>query len=287
MAKIYVVEADADVRATIVRALEGRGHEVSTARSGRSALSHLESETPDLVVGAVELPDLDGAMISTFVRQSPILQTTPVLLLAADLDEAVRARALRSGASAVLGLPPGEDLVAAVDRLLRGSDGEDAGDETVPAWPEPVATLPPPPSPPPSPADPPTLLGMRRPPPPERQHLAAILDDLVAQMDLRFACILHTSGEVVRAEGAAPWLGGSAAEELVRLALLAAAVSSKVGHGKMGGVVVESTGGTLLLEGLPEQHVLVVGVADASSLGKARYLLRKLRQRLRDQPTTS
>lgn len=272
MAKIYVVAVDADVRTAISHALEGRGHEIVAARSGKGALSHLEAEAPDLVIGDVELPDLDGAMISTFVRQSPILQTTPVVLLAPDLDEEVEGRARRSGADEVLASPPpAAEVVATVERLLASPEASSA-----PETREEVAVA----------ADDGAsgaLATVRLPVPEAHRHHADLLEELAAQIDLRFAAVLASTGEAVRVEGSAPWLAGTCGDELVRLALLASAVSSRLGHGRTGGLLIESAGGTLLLEPLPEQHLLVVGVADRSALGKARYLLRKLRRRFREE----
>ena len=82
MAKVLLVDANQDRRASLSRALVGAGYEVATAPSGSSAAGALESERPDLVVSYAQVQDMDGYELFTLVRKDPTTMDTPFLLLA-------------------------------------------------------------------------------------------------------------------------------------------------------------------------------------------------------------
>jgi len=60
MAKLLVVEDDANQRQLYAQELAEDGHEVVTAVDGKGAIEKLESEKPDLVVLDIEMPGMDG-----------------------------------------------------------------------------------------------------------------------------------------------------------------------------------------------------------------------------------
>lgn len=340
MSKIVVVEDSTDLRRAVEEALAAAGHEVLAERSGRVAIGRLEAETPDLVVTALELPDLDGLQVCTFVKQSPILSATPVLILARGRDEEARRRARRAGAAAVLEPPfDAAQLVGETRRLLGlgplPGDGvgspeasreahevspvlpapgppttaEELGfaafddlpvldlappaalapepdfelepDPSFELEPEPEAAPPTPaPAPVSVPGSAPEAVGERETWSGTTHRFAGLLDELAAALDLRFGCLLHTTDGAVRRIGEVPRLETTIGADVIRMALLASAVSAQVGQGRLQNVIVESGEGTMLIQRLPESHLLVLGVADASALGKARYLMRKVRLRL-------
>ena len=82
MAKVLLVDANQDRRASLSRALVGAGYEVATAPSGSSAAGALESERPDVVVSYAQVQDMDGYELFTLVRKDPTTMDTPFLLLA-------------------------------------------------------------------------------------------------------------------------------------------------------------------------------------------------------------
>ncbi|UCH33777.1 MAG: response regulator [Armatimonadota bacterium] len=79
--KILVVDDDQDDLRMISMILEPEGYEVVTAENGVEALAKVESETPDLVLLDVMMPELDGFAACAKLKSSPESQGIPVVLL--------------------------------------------------------------------------------------------------------------------------------------------------------------------------------------------------------------
>jgi two-component system, chemotaxis family, chemotaxis protein CheY len=60
MARILVIDDDADVRETVRRTLESRGHTVELAGDGSHGIAALAERAPDLVITDVFMPRQDG-----------------------------------------------------------------------------------------------------------------------------------------------------------------------------------------------------------------------------------
>ena len=60
MARILVIDDDPDIRETVRRTLESRGHTVDLAKDGRAGIAALAQHAPDLVITDVFMPDQDG-----------------------------------------------------------------------------------------------------------------------------------------------------------------------------------------------------------------------------------
>ena len=67
---ILVVDDDADVRATIGRALAELGYPVREAASGPAALAALDEERPELVILDYVMPGMDGADVARAIAES-------------------------------------------------------------------------------------------------------------------------------------------------------------------------------------------------------------------------
>jgi two-component system, chemotaxis family, chemotaxis protein CheY len=60
MAHILVIDDDPDVRETVRRTLESRGHTVELASDGSLGIASLAQHTPDLVITDIFMPRRDG-----------------------------------------------------------------------------------------------------------------------------------------------------------------------------------------------------------------------------------
>jgi DNA-binding response OmpR family regulator len=60
MARILVVDSEADVRVLIADLLADAGHEVHRAADGAEALAHLDEAMFDLILGDLTLPAIEG-----------------------------------------------------------------------------------------------------------------------------------------------------------------------------------------------------------------------------------
>ena len=82
----------------LLDALTQAGHRVLVAESGKSALTQLGHEIPDLVLLDYRLPGMDGLEVCRRIRKRPECANLPVIFLTAvqELDE--KWRALDAGA---------------------------------------------------------------------------------------------------------------------------------------------------------------------------------------------
>jgi DNA-binding response OmpR family regulator len=118
-ARLLVVEDDPHIRDLICSTLEGEGLECAACGDVRSALAHLQSELPDLILLDRILPGGDGLKVLQKVRE---LSTLPVLMLTSLKSEDDKVQGLDAGADDYLGKPFSlRELCSRVQALLRRS----------------------------------------------------------------------------------------------------------------------------------------------------------------------
>lgn len=117
MASILVIEDEVVLGRSLAAALESRNHEVVVCQSGGEGLGRVESESPDLVLLDLRLPDASGLdVLSQILALDPGL---PVVLMTAygTVQDAVEA--MRRGARDYLQKPLDlDELRLLVDRVL-------------------------------------------------------------------------------------------------------------------------------------------------------------------------
>jgi two-component system phosphate regulon response regulator PhoB len=86
MAKILLVEDDAQTVELIQFILEPKGHALRIVASGALALAQAREFKPDLILLDVMLPGLDGASVQTQMLEDPDLKTIPIIMLTAKAD---------------------------------------------------------------------------------------------------------------------------------------------------------------------------------------------------------
>jgi DNA-binding response OmpR family regulator len=119
--QILVVDDDEGIRLLLRQLLERAGYDVTEAPDGRTALRHLFSTPPALVILDVTMPELDGYQTLERVRD---LSDVPVLMLTARTQELEKVRGLSAGADDYVAKPFGrQELLARVQALLRRSGG--------------------------------------------------------------------------------------------------------------------------------------------------------------------
>ena len=118
-ATVLVVEDETKIRELIRRYLERDGLAVLTTGSGAEALTMLETQSVDLIVLDLNLPDVSGETVATEVRSRSAI---PILMLTAKSGEADRIRGLELGADDYLTKPfSPRELVLRVQAVLRRS----------------------------------------------------------------------------------------------------------------------------------------------------------------------
>jgi PAS domain S-box-containing protein len=119
---LLAYERDQDL-AAIETLLQTRGHRVLKTRSGVEALETARRDPPHVVVSDVLLPKLDGFALCRRIKEDPLLQHLPVLLLSFRV-EGPKYEAFAAEVGAERFLPRGaklEDLADAVEEQAPGS----------------------------------------------------------------------------------------------------------------------------------------------------------------------
>jgi len=116
---ILVVEDDDAIAAFVTTALEREGYGIAWARTGRKALSHVQDNTPDLVLLDLMLPgDMDGLQVCQAIRRGETY--IPIIIVTAkdsDIDKIV---GLELGADDYITKPFNtRELLARVRAVLR------------------------------------------------------------------------------------------------------------------------------------------------------------------------
>ena len=119
MAKILLVDDDAELTDLLSQLLELEGFEVNVVRNGREALTALD-RTYDLVLLDVMMPVLNGIETLQQIRKN---FSTPVIMLTARGDEIDRIVGLELGADDYLPKPFNDrELIARIKAILRRVD---------------------------------------------------------------------------------------------------------------------------------------------------------------------
>jgi CheY-like chemotaxis protein len=78
---ILVVDDEPDAVDFVREVLEGEGYNVITASDGAKGLSTMRSETPDLVILDVQMPEMDGFQVFQEMKRDDALKPIPVVML--------------------------------------------------------------------------------------------------------------------------------------------------------------------------------------------------------------
>ena len=112
MARILIVDDDAEIRYMMRIIVERAGHEVSEADNGASALQAMHVQLPDLVITDVVMPVMNGQQLIARLRANESTREIPIVAVSAHRD-------LHTDADAWLDKPFLPDrLVNAVERFL-------------------------------------------------------------------------------------------------------------------------------------------------------------------------
>jgi len=84
MAVITLVDDDQNILTSVSMALEAEGHTVTSFEEGASALEHIKTTPPDLIVSDIKMPTMDGMELLRRVRQESEL---PLIFLTSKDEE--------------------------------------------------------------------------------------------------------------------------------------------------------------------------------------------------------
>lgn len=105
MARILFVDDDPYTLETLTKSVQMFGHHALLANSGTEALEQAATQSPDLIMTDMMLPDMDGLELLNFLNNNAVTAKIPVVMLSAspeiDLAEICQA----AGAETFLNKP--------------------------------------------------------------------------------------------------------------------------------------------------------------------------------------
>ena len=120
MAKtIMIVDDSASVRQEVGISLRDAGYDVLDACDGRDALSKLKGQKVHLIISDVNMPNMDGITLVKEIKKLPAYKFTPIMMLTAERQEAMKAAGQAAGAKAWVVKPfRPPQMLDAVSRLV-------------------------------------------------------------------------------------------------------------------------------------------------------------------------
>lgn len=106
--KIFLVDDDRNILASVSMALEAEGFTIKTFSDGEAGLKAIIDEAPDLVVLDVKMPRMDGIEVLSKLRE---VSTIPVIFLTSKDDEVDQVIGLRMGADDYITKPFSQRLL--------------------------------------------------------------------------------------------------------------------------------------------------------------------------------
>lgn len=118
--RILVADDEPDLLAVMKDTLEHEGFEVSTAGDGQEALDIIRKDVPDIAIMDLMMPRKNGFEVCKELREDPLLEHLPLIILSASTGKASKVEGLDLGADDFITKPVDvAELLARVRMILR------------------------------------------------------------------------------------------------------------------------------------------------------------------------
>ena len=122
MQRVLIIDDSSATRAYIRAALESEDDmEVTEATSGFDALRILPRSRFDLLLVDINMPNINGLELISFIRRSETHRETPLMIISTEASERDRSRAFQLGANAYLAKPFTADALLTAVRDLQAA----------------------------------------------------------------------------------------------------------------------------------------------------------------------
>jgi two-component system phosphate regulon response regulator PhoB len=123
MPKILVVEDEQDLGTLLDHVLKKEGFRVEVVRAGREAIRSVRSETPDLVLLDLMLPDMSGLEVLKYCKKNRTLLETRFIIVSALKEEIDRVVGFELGADDYVVKPfSPRELILRIHSVLQRQD---------------------------------------------------------------------------------------------------------------------------------------------------------------------
>jgi two-component system chemotaxis response regulator CheY len=121
MKTILIVEDSLTTRALIRAVIDELGDiETVEASSGFEALKMLPQQDYDLIITDINMPDINGLELISFVRNNPRYNRMPIVIVSTERSEEDRNRGMALGATAYVAKPFKSDELQEIIRTTIG-----------------------------------------------------------------------------------------------------------------------------------------------------------------------
>ncbi|MCM1986871.1 response regulator [Methanococcoides seepicolus] len=118
--KVLIVDDEPDAVIATKRALEADGYNVIEANNGVMAFDVLKSDIPDVILLDVMMPDMDGFEVCRRLKEEPLYENIPVIMLTAKGEINDKIEGLDIGADDYMTKPFNlKELKARIKTVLR------------------------------------------------------------------------------------------------------------------------------------------------------------------------
>ncbi len=125
MARILIIEDEADIQQILDYNLREKGHKVFVAGRGEEGLRIAREKKPDLVLLDLMLPDIPGTEICKTLKTDPLTKNAQVVMLTAKGEEIDRVVGFELGADDYVVKPFSvRELLLRIQAILRRSSSE-------------------------------------------------------------------------------------------------------------------------------------------------------------------
>jgi two-component system chemotaxis response regulator CheY len=121
MSNILIVEDSTTTRSLIKAVIEDLGDDFDAyeAQTGFEALKLLPSEPFDLIITDINMPDINGLELISFVKSNEAYSHIPMIIVSTERSEEDRKRGISLGADAYITKPfKAEELQKEIKRIL-------------------------------------------------------------------------------------------------------------------------------------------------------------------------
>jgi len=122
---ILYVEDNSDNRKLVRRVLEVEGYSVVEAKDALQALERLGTESIDLALMDINMPDMDGYTLTAKIKSMPEYSRLPIVAVTANVMRGDRERSLEAGCDGYIQKPIDKDTLSQqIERFItRNANG--------------------------------------------------------------------------------------------------------------------------------------------------------------------
>lgn len=121
--KVLIAEDEETIVESLSFLMEKEGYDVSVATDGRTAISMIARDVPDMVLLDVMMPVCDGFEVVRAARNDPNTRQIPIMMLTAKTREVDRRKGLELGVDDFVTKPfSTRDVVSRVKALLERAE---------------------------------------------------------------------------------------------------------------------------------------------------------------------